>query len=102
VRLIAPFAPFISEELWSLLGGNGSVHHTDYPVHDEQYLVEDSVTYPICINGKKRTVKDFDSGLSPADIESQVRDLEGLNKWLDGKEIRKVIVVPGRMVNIVV
>ncbi len=102
VRLIAPFAPFISEELWSLLGGQGSVHHATYPVHDDAHLVEDSITYPICVNGKKKTLQEFDASLSKDDIEQAVKGLEDLSKWTDGKEIRKVIVVPGRMVNLVV
>ena len=102
VRLIAPFAPFISEELWSLLGGEGSVHHAAYPIHDESHLVEDSITYPICVNGKKKTLHEFDASLSKDDIEQAVKSLEDLSKWTDGKAIRKVIVVPGRMVNLVV
>lgn len=102
VQVIAPFAPFISEELWSELGHEESVHHSTFPKHDEQYLVEDSVTYPICINGKKRGIEEFDASLSKDEIEKAVRALDYLDKWLDGKEIRKVIVVPGRMVNLVI
>jgi len=102
VRVIAPFAPFISEELWSQLGGEGSIHHTTYPKHDEAHLVEDSVTYPICVNGKKKTLQEFDASLSKEDIEKAVKELSDISKWTDGKEIRKVIIVPGRMVNLVV
>ena len=102
VRMIAPFAPFLSEELWSLLGGQGSVHHASYPEFDEAYLVEDSVTYPICVNGKKKALHEFDAALSKDEIEQAVRGLENLSKWTGGKDIRKIIVVPGRMVNLVV
>ncbi len=102
VRVIAPFAPFISEELWAQLGGEGSIHHTAYPKHDEAHLVEDSVTYPICVNGKKKALQEFDASLSKDDIEKAVKGLGDISKWTDGKEIRKVIVVPGRMVNLVV
>ena len=102
VRMIAPFAPFLSEELWHQIGGTGSVHHSVYPEYDENYLVEASVTYPICINGKKRALHDFPTNMSKDDIEQAVKELDGLDKWLDGKTIRKVIVVPNRMVNIVV
>jgi len=102
VKLIAPFAPFISEELWSLVGQSGSVHHAAYPTHDESFLVEDTITYPLCINGKKRDTATFDASLSKDEIEAEVRGMESLQKWIEGKAIRKVIVVPGRMVNIVI
>ncbi len=102
VRLIAPFAPFISEELWSRLGNQSSVHLSSFPRHDESYLVENTITYPICINGKKRTVKEFAADMNQDEIEKMVRDMEELEKWLNGKSIRKVIVVPKRMVNLVV
>ena len=102
VRMIAPFAPFLSEELWSQLGNNTSVHLAQFPEYDESYLVEDSVTYPICINGKKKGLEEFAASLSKEEIEAAVRKLDNLDKWLDGKTIRKVIVVPNRMVNLVV
>ncbi len=102
VRMIAPFAPFLSEELWSQLGNDTSVHLAQFPEYDEAYLVEDSVTYPICINGKKKGLEEFSASLSKEEIEAEVRKLENLEKWLDGKTIRKVIVVPNRMVNLVV
>ncbi|KAA3621583.1 MAG: leucine--tRNA ligase, partial [Bacteroidetes bacterium] len=102
VRLIAPFAPFMSEELWHRFGHESSVHMADYPEHDEQYLVEDSVTYPIAINGKTRMTVDFPADASKEDLEKSAVELEELNKWIDGKTIRRVIVVPGRMINIVV
>jgi len=101
VRMIAPFAPFMSEELWSQLGNKSSVHLSSFPAYNEAFLVEDSVTYPICINGKKRGLEEFSASLSKEEIEEEVRKLD-LDKWLDGKAIRKVIVVPNRMVNLVV
>ncbi|MCB9322514.1 MAG: leucine--tRNA ligase [Lewinellaceae bacterium] len=102
VRLMAPFAPFMNEELWHRLGNESSVHLADYPVYEEKYLVEDSVTYPIAINGKTRMTVDFPSDASIKEVEKGALELEDLQKWIDGKTIRKVIVVPGRMVNIVV
>lgn len=102
VLLMAPFAPFISEELWHRLGENGSVHQASYPEHDEQHLVEDTVTYPIAINGKTRAKADFPADADKTDIEKKALALEDLQKWLDGKTVRKVIVVPKRMVNIVI
>jgi leucyl-tRNA synthetase len=102
VVLMAPFAPHITEELWHRLGEEGSVHKGEYPVFDEQYLKEDSITYPIAINGKTRATVDFPADASRDDISKAAPELEDIQKWLEGKTIRKVIVVPGRMVNIVV
>jgi len=101
-RLLAPFAPHISEEVWNLLGNAESIHHADFPEHDEQFLKEDSFEYPICINGKKRSVYSFASDATNADIEAIARELDEVKKWTADKQIRKVIVVPKRMVNIVV
>lgn len=103
VLLIAPFAPFISEQLWHDLGEEGSIHqHGVYPVHQEEYLVENSVTYPVCVNGKKRATATFAADASKQIIEETALQMEEVQKWIDGKTIRKVIVVPKRMVNIVV
>ncbi len=102
VRLIAPFAPFVSEEIWTLLGNKNSIHHADYPAHDESYLVEDQISYPICINGKKRGIEEFAKNMSNDDISKIVLELDYVAKWIDGKTIKRVIVVPGRMVNVVI
>ena len=101
-QLLAPFAPFMSEECWKLMGHTESIHLSDYPQHNEEYLVEDTIEYPICINGKKRGLASFASAATPADIEAEVKSMEFVQKWLEGKEIRKFIVVPNRMVNIVI
>ena len=102
--LLAPFAPHVTEEIWNRLGESGSVHHAAYPVFDEAHLKEDSIEYPISINGKKRGVAEFSSDASREDIAAAARELEVVKKWSveDGKSIRKIIVVPGRMVNVVV
>jgi len=101
-KLISPFAPHVAEELWQRLGNEGSVTMAEFPLHDEQYLVEDSITYPISINGKKRMTADFPADMSKDDLEKSALAMEELQKWIAGKEIRKVIVVPKRMINIVV
>ncbi|MEL6389115.1 MAG: class I tRNA ligase family protein [Bacteroidota bacterium] len=101
VQMIAPFAPFLSEELWERSGQSASVHATTYPTHEEKWLVESNVTYPICFNGKKRATESFDAGLPPSELEALARELDYIDKWTAGKPIRKVIVVPGRMINIV-
>ncbi|MFT7120015.1 MAG: leucyl-tRNA synthetase [Neolewinella sp.] len=102
VRLIAPFAPHMAEELFEALGGQGSVHHAAFPEVEEKWLVEESFTYPIAFNGKTRLTLDFPAGASKEDIEAEAKANPEVTKHLDGKTIRKVIVVPKRMVNFVV
>jgi leucyl-tRNA synthetase len=102
VVLIAPFAVHLAEELWHLLGKEGSVHHAAWPQLDEQWLVEDSITYPISVNGKKRALVDFPADASKDVLERSALENEAIQKWIDGKTVRKVIVVPKRMINIVV
>ena len=102
-KLLAPFAPYTTEELKELLGEEtGSIHHLSYPIHDDKFLKEDAFDYPICFNGKKRGIQSFSSDMSIPDIESKVKELEIYQKWTEGKTVRKIIVVPKRMVNIVV
>ncbi|MEE9371942.1 MAG: class I tRNA ligase family protein [Saprospiraceae bacterium] len=101
--LLAPFAPYITEELNSVMRGNSrSVHLEVYPTHNETYLQEEAFDYPICFNGKKRGMHSFPSSYSPKQIEAEVAKLEVFRKWTEGQTVRKVIVVPKRMVNIVV
>jgi leucyl-tRNA synthetase len=102
LKLLAPFAPFITEELYHKLGHNVSIHTTTYPIFEERYLVEDQLEYPVCINGKKRALISVDAGADPKDIEKSALALDAIQKWIDGKPVRKVIVVPKRMVNIVI
>ena len=102
VILIAPFAPHLAEELWSLLGHTTSVHEATYPVHDEKYLIESSITYPISINGKTRATADLPADASKEDLEAAALAVDSIQKWTEGKTIRKVIVVPKRMINIVI
>lgn len=103
VVLMAPFAPFITEELWHKLGHEGSIHATGtYPKHDDAHLVQNTITYPVCINGKKRAMATFAADANNETIEKEALSIEEVQKWIDGKAIRKIIVVPKRMVNIVI
>jgi leucyl-tRNA synthetase len=102
VKLIAPFAPFTGEELWHQLGNETSLCQADAPVLDESHLVEDSIQYPISINGKKRDLIAFPADASKEELEKMAMELDTVQKWLEGKSIKKVIVVPKRMINIVV
>jgi leucyl-tRNA synthetase len=101
-QLVAPFAPHIAEELWMLLGGSGSVFRSVFPICDESALVEDSVSYPVSFNGKTRYKIEAAPGESPAEIEKLAMLHPEAGKWLEGKQPKKVIVVPGRIVNIVI
>jgi leucyl-tRNA synthetase len=102
VRLIAPYAVHIAEELWHQLGNETSVHHTDWPKLEEQYLAEDSVTYPIAVNGRTRLTVDFPVDADKAALEQEVLAMEDVQKYIEGQQVRRVIVVPGRMINLVV
>ncbi|RRO16809.1 leucine--tRNA ligase [Flavobacteriaceae bacterium 14752] len=99
--LVAPFAPHIAEELWEKLGHQDSVSFAEYPRHKDEYLVEDTKTYPISFNGKMRFTLDLDLSLSKEEIENIVMQDERTQKQLQGRTPKKVIVVPGKIVNIV-
>ncbi len=102
VVTLAPFAPHVCEELYELLGGEGSVCDAQWPVCNEEYLKEDSVTYSISFNGKTRFTLDLAADMDNATIEQTVLANENTLKYIDGKTIRKVIVVPKKIVNIVI
>ncbi|RPD44681.1 leucine--tRNA ligase [Hymenobacter sediminis] len=103
VVLISPYAPHLAEELWQKLGHEaGSISLASYPEFKEEYLVEDTVNYPVAINGKVREQLQFPATATAAEIEAAVRATDILARYAEGKEAKKVIVVPGRMVNVVV
>lgn len=102
VVALAPFAPFMCEEIWQQIGGNGNVIDAPWPVFDEKHLVEDSFSYPISFNGKVRMQLDIAAGLDKDSIEKIVMEHEEVQERLEGKTPKKVIVVPKRIVNIVV
>ncbi|MDU8884943.1 class I tRNA ligase family protein [Yeosuana sp. MJ-SS3] len=99
--LISPYAPHIAEELWEALGHNESISTADFPVFDEQYLVESTKNYPISFNGKMRFTLELPLDLSKEDIEKAVLEYEKTQDQLQGRTPKKVIVVPGKIVNIV-
>ena len=101
VRLIAPFAPHIAEELWQMGGNEGSVCDAQWPAWDEQYLVENSVKLGVAFNGKTRFEMEFAADADNKTIEQTVMNDERSAKYIDGKQVIKVIIVPKRMVNIV-
>ncbi len=102
VVLIAPFAPHIAEELWEALGGRGSVCDACWPQWNEQYLVESTVQLTVSFNGKARFQMDFAADADNATIEQAVLSDERSAKYMGGKQVVKVIIVPRKIVNVVV
>ena len=100
--VLAPFAPHVAEELWRQLGHTTSVCNTEWPVHNEEYLVESTVTYAISFNGKTRFSLDLPADMSREDIEKTVLDNENAKKWTENKTPKKIIIVPKKIVNIVI
>ena len=100
--LVSPYAPHITEELWEKLGHNSSIAFAPFPVFNEEYVKESSFSYPVSFNGKVRFNVEFDLSLSKEEVEKEVLALEQTGNYLEGKPAKKVIVVPGRIINIVV
>ena len=100
--LISSFAPHIAEELWSLLGNKESVVNAQFPEWKEEYIAEDMVLYPVSFNGKTRFKVELPAGSTPKEVEDAILKMDDAQKWLHGKLPRKVIVVPGKIVNVVV
>ena len=101
IRSIAPFMPHLAEECWSHLGGEGLCYQAPWPEVDTDMLVEDTVTLPIQINGKRRSEISVAADISKEDAESLALADSAVQRSLDGQTVRKVIVVPGRIINIV-
>jgi leucyl-tRNA synthetase len=103
VVVLSPYAPHICEELWSLLGHEaGSLSFARYPRFNPDYMIEDEFSYPVSVNGKTRLNLNLSLALGAASIEAIVLANEDVLKYLDGKTPKKVIVVKGRIVNIVI
>lgn len=100
--LISPFAPHIAEELWEILGHTTSVTKASWPAFDEANLKDDAFDYPVSFNGKTRYFLPLGVELSPAEVEAAVRANDNTAKYLEGKEIKKIIVVQKRIVNVVI
>ena len=99
---LSPYAPHITEELWSLLGHKESIAFATFPLHNEEYLVDDSFTYPISFNGKMRLNIELAATLTVQEIEKEVMSREDVKKYLEGKTPKKIIIVPKKIVNIVI
>jgi len=99
---LSPFAPFITEELWHLAGHTDSIHEANFPIYDEKYTRDDTCTYAISFNGKTRFTLDIDIAADEETIKNIVLQHPQSQKWLEGKEPKRVIVVKGKIVNIVI
>ncbi|MDE6278711.1 MAG: class I tRNA ligase family protein, partial [Paramuribaculum sp.] len=100
--LIAPFAPHIAEELWHALGNETTICDAQWPDYDEKYLKESKVNYAVSFNGKARFNIEVDASTPREEVEKIALGHESSAKWLEGKTVRKIIVVPNKIVNIVV
>ncbi|NML35659.1 leucine--tRNA ligase [Chitinophaga sp. G-6-1-13] len=100
--LLTPYAPHFAEELWHLLGNTTSILDAAYPVYDESFTKESTFNYPIAVNGKTRTEMGLPLDADNSALEKEVLASEVVQKWLDGKQPKKVIIVKGRMINVVI
>ncbi|MBI9033959.1 MAG: leucine--tRNA ligase [Bacteroidales bacterium] len=102
VVLISPFAPHLAEELWAELGHEQSVNHTIFPEFNEEYLKENTFSYPVSFNGKMRFKLELPADMPKEEVEKAALAAEEAQKWLEGKSPKKIIVVPKRIINIVI
>lgn len=102
VKLLSPVAPHIAEELWSLLGHDETITYEAWPTYDASKLVENTVQMVVQVNGKVRSHIEIDRDAAQDQVEKAVKQDENVEKYLEGKTIRKVIVIPNKIVNIVV
>jgi len=101
LTLISPYAPHISEELWSHLGHKTSISRVDFPLFDPKHLVESSKNYPVSFNGKMRFTLELPLDMSKEEIEKTVLAHEKTEAQLEGRTPKKIIIVPGKIINIV-
>ena len=99
--IISPFAPHICEELWSKLDNKQSISFARYPDFNKDYLIENEYEYPIMIKGKLRAKQLFNLDLTKSEIEKSVLEIENVKKWVSKADIKKIIIVPSKIINIV-
>lgn len=100
--MISPYAPHIAEELWHQMGHNDSVVNQKFPEFDERHVVEDSFLYPVSFNGKKRFDIELPLGMSQDEMRDVVLAAPESKKWIEGMVVRKAIIIPKKIINIVV
>ena len=102
LKLLYPFAPHIGEELWKIIGKENMVHEEAWPTYDEELTKKDSMELVIQVNGKVRDKIEINANLSKDEIEKIALNSENVQKWINNKELRKVIFIPPKLINIVI
>ena len=102
VVMLAPFAPYLAEELWQKLGHETSVCDANWPILDEKWLKTDSINYPVQVNGKLRATIEMPADADQKTVEAAVLALDAVQKWMEGNAPKKLVFIPGRLVNVVV
>ena len=102
IIMIAPMVPHLAEECWAELGHDSMVANQDWPNVLESLLVDDEITLPIQINGKKRGKLTIAKDASKEEVEKQALQVDEIQRFIDGKPVKKIIVVPGRIINVVI
>ena len=100
--LLTPYAPHVCEALWAELGNTSSILDASYPVFESKYVVESSKEYPVSINGRVRTNINITLDATAEEVEKIVLDHELVQKWMEGKPLKKFIFVKGKMINVVI
>jgi len=100
--LLSPFVPHIAEEMWQKLGKSGSIFRSKWPPYDKEAVIEEIITIPVQINGKLRSKVEVPREINEESLKKAVLADPNVQKWVEGKELKKFIVVPKKLVNIVV
>jgi len=102
IILLAPFAPYISEEIWQRLGQKGTIHNESWPKYDPKLIKEETISLVIQVNGRVRGIIEAKADITQSEAEELAISQEKIKNWIEGKKIKKVIFVPGKLINIVV
>ena len=102
IKLLNPIVPYITEELWNILGNNDTIAYEPWPVYDESKIIDETYTMIVQVNGKVRGKIEVDSSTTEDEMKALAKEIENVKNFTDGKEIVKEIVVPKKLVNIVV
>jgi leucyl-tRNA synthetase len=102
IKVLSPFAPHIAEEIWETYGNKGSIAKENYPAYDEKYLASDTFEYPVSFNGRLRFKIELPVAMAIPEIEKSVLAHPNARKWVEGKQLKKIIVVPNKIINVVI
>ena len=102
VKILNPICPYITEELWSMLGHNNTIAYEPWPSYDETKIVDDTFTMIVQVNGKVRGKIEVSSDINKEDMEKMSLEIPNVKTFVEGKEIVKIIIVPKKLVNIVI